>query len=241
MPSPIWRGTNFLIEQSNSPRWVFGESVTLEVVFKGPYSLCLSSAPGFGAIGIGTAAGLRVKESTVTRERGGIGVLTIAYAPYGTALAEFLPLPPDTESLERNQLEYALQYHSMFESVTSQQLTDINTVINTSWEDPVHGDALDRVNANFAAGQLLLKKQKGILFWVEFPPIYSRTSYSWDKPTGLNGGGKTEVPVTASLTLPEGFLWLRHADSVSHNGTHFELSRKWQGSKEIDPDLYPPA
>ena len=215
--------------------------MTLEVVFKGPYSLCLSSAPGFNAIGTGAAAGLRVKESTVTRERGGIGVLTIAYAPYGTALAEFLPLPPDTESLERNQLEYALQYHSKFASVTSQQLTDINTVLNTHWEDPVHGDALDRVNTNFAAGQLLLKKQKGTHFFVEYPPIYTRNSYSWDEPTGLHGGGTTGSPPTFGLTLPAGFLWLRHADSLSHNGTHFELSRKWQGSKEIDPDLYPPA
>ena len=99
MPTPIWKGSTALIEQPNSPRWTFGEQIELVRTLKGQYAVCLQSAPGFGAIGTGVAAGLRVRESTVTRERGSIGVLTIAFAPFRNQPSENIPLPEDTEEM----------------------------------------------------------------------------------------------------------------------------------------------
>lgn len=238
MGTPIWRGTSALIEQANSPKWTFGEQIQLDRIFKGPYAVCLASAPGYGAIGTGVATGLRVRESTVTRERGSIGMLVITFEPFRSAPLENIPLPEDTEELRQDHLEYALEKHELFKALTSQDLSDIKTVLETSWEDKDHQPAVDRINRTFAAQQLLAKKQKGTTHYFEFPPVYVRKSYTWVEPSTLNGGGVIETPNTVRISLPAGFKFLRQADTLAWNGTHFELKREWIGSQDIDSDLY---
>ncbi len=241
MPAPLWKGTFALIEQSNSPRWRFSrDEVTLVREFRGPYSVCLASAPGYGAIAGG---GMKVLESTAVHERGGIGVLTISYGPDGEAVQN-VALPPDTESLERSQVEYAIEKHPLFVPLGNQILTDIRTIVERSSDDDLFKSAALRLlqltgQTKQLADKLARKLIQGILFFVEYPPVYQRVSYSWTEPQNLSGGGRIETPVTVGLTLPSGFSYLRAADNTSFNGTFWETRRLWNGSRYVDADLYP--
>lgn len=236
----IWRGENRLWEQPDSPKWTFGETVTLELKYAGPYALCLASAPGRGAIGTGQAAGLRVKQSVVTRQRGGIGVLTIEMGPLGAPPPVDIPLPPDIEEVGGDNAEFALNFHPKYRDIPTSILDAVHTILNTTFQDPSHIDAIDQVNQNFLWQEFLKKRQLGISHYTEWMPFYSRKIHSWDEPTNMSGGNIIETPVTVGVTLPPGFQWLRLPDHLSHDGTYYVRTISYRGSKDIDPDLYQP-
>ncbi len=236
--TPIWRGENRLWEQPDSPKWTFGESITLELKYSGPYALCLSSAPGYGAIGTGQAAGLRVQESVVTRQRGGIGTLAITMAPFGSAPPNGVPLPPDIEDVGGDNVEFALNFHPRYRSLQGTMLDAIHTVLHTSFKDAEHQDAIDLVNTDRVAQELLLKRQKGISHYTEWMPTYTRRIHSWDEPSSMSGGNFIEQPATINVTLPSAYQWIRRPDTLHHDGAYFIKTISYQGSKDIDPDIY---
>src|SRR5689334_12912331 len=116
-PAPIFKGSTALIDQPGSPAWTFGESVEMVRTLRGQYAIALASAPGRGALGTGTAAGLRVLESTVQHERGGLGVLTIKFGPIPGQAFNNIPVPPEEETLERGVLTFGVETHPLFASL----------------------------------------------------------------------------------------------------------------------------
>lgn len=94
--------------------------------------------------------------------------------------------------------------------------------------DPHSGKAL----------QLLNLRRQGVSHYAVYPPTYRRTSFTWDPPKSISGGGIIETPVTVNLTLPTGYTWLRQADRVSHNGTYFTRESVWSGGKGTLAFLY---
>lgn len=243
MPTVIWRGITALTEQPNSPEWQFGETITCHRTYRGPYSVCLSAAPGRGALGTGQTAGLAVSQSTVRRERGSIGVLEIEFGTNGTPIAN-VPLPPDTEKIQGDRQEFSLAQHPLFAPLPKGTLQDITSIIEYGSEsDNFKAVALRLLNLNPTlkplADKLALKLIRGQSHFLEYSPTYLRTSFHWEAPVNLSAGNKIETPVTINLFLPTGFLWLREADSVDFDGTFYRLEQKWIGSKEADPDIYP--
>lgn len=244
MPTPIWRGASALVDQPGSPEWTFSENVSMTRTLRGPYALCLASAPGRGAIGTGIAAGLRVTESKVIRERGAIGLLTISFGVIPGVPFENIPLPADTEELTQAQQEFAVEYHPLFAGLGNRIFQNIRTLVETAPTSDAAEEAFTELSqltgeTKATAENLYRKLQKGITHFALFPPVYTRTSYSWQPPAVVNGGGIIETPFPFQITLPTGYQWLRKGDSVNWNGTHFVTTATWQGGKFFEQDLYP--
>ncbi len=242
-PPIIWRGLRTLLEQSNSPSITFGEEIRMTRIFRAPYSVALGSAPGKGALGVGAAAGLRVREATVQHEKAGIGLLTIEYESIPGQPYENVPLPPTTEQLERSSNEFSVTSHPLFASLDDRTLSNVNTLINTAPSDPLNEQAFEELATlpqpqKATSENLYRKLRKGITFYRQYPPEFVRTSYHWDEPLNPSGGGYIETPVPFLINIPAGFQWLREADSVEHNGTFYVLREKWTGGKNIEADLY---
>lgn len=232
-----------LIEQSNSPVIRFGESVEMTRVFRAKYEIALASAPGKGALGVGSAAGLRVRESNVQREKGGIGVLTIEYESVPGVPFENVPVPPTTETLNRHALDFSVKSHPLFASLSDSDHANINTLIHTTPDDISHEQAFEYLATlpqpkKAVAENLYNKLSRGVLVYVQYPPEFTRTSYHWDEPQNPSGGGYIDTPVPLLISIPSGFEWLRAADNVEHNGTFYVLTEKWLGGKNIESDLY---
>ncbi len=236
----IWRGSTQLQEQPDSPGWTFGEQIRLIRRFSGPHGACLAAAPLKGAIGGGIASGLRVAESSVTKMRGGIGVLTIQYENQpGEVPLQGQQLPEDEAEITSDEVEEPLKRHPKYASVTDTQHDMMNTVLNTVWDDPKHQEAVDVINSNFAAQELLAKLQRGFTHYPAAAPVYQLTTYYWEKPIGLSKGNVRQTPPSTPITPPEGLDWLRKPDHLSHNGTYWVLVRRWQGYENLDDDIYP--
>lgn len=237
---PIWRGNLQLQEQPNSPQWTFGEKIVAMRTFKGPFATCLTSMPTRGTKGTGAFAGMRVEESSLTKERGEIGLLQVKYAGAGSSQGQ--PLPPDEVSLQPEKIEKALKKHPRYKTVTESLNVDVRTLLETAQDNPSHFPALERVIASTPeanlAYELYKKLQQGFTHFPYYGPVLKQTEYYWDTPTSISPGGFRQSPIMEGILLPA-VDWLREADSLSWNGTHFQLTRAWIGAPDLDTDLFP--
>ena len=239
MPTILWRGQTTLVEQPDSPRWEFSERVLCVRVLKGTYALCLASAPMRGALGTGDMSGLRVDKSTVARETGGIGTLTITLESNGQP-AQGAQLPPDVERCETIEAELELKKHPLFQEIPLGILHAIDIVIERVAEDDEYQRASDSIFAyGGLAEDLLNKLRRGLTTYPEPGVRYSRRTYYWESPEYLNFGNDRETPVAITIGLPIDLQWLRRPDTVEFDGTHYVVESSWVGSKELDSDLWP--
>lgn len=236
----IWRGSVQLQEQPDSPEWSFGEQIRLIRRFSGPHGACLAAAPLGGAIGGGIASGLRVAESRVTKSRGGIGLLTITYGNQpGEVPIQGQQLPDDEAEITDDEVEEQLKNHPNYSDLTAEQLANINTVLNTAWDDPLSQAAFLALAPDAVALELLTKLQRGFTHYPVAAPVYQLTMYFWERPTGLSSGNVRQSPPSVPIIPPAGLDWIRKPDRLSHNGTYWVLVRRWQGYKDLDSDIYP--
>ncbi len=248
MGTVIWRGATTLIEQANSPQFTFGDKIQQVRIFKGPFALCLSSAPYKGALGGGSAAGYRVAESTVIPEKGRIGTLTIKYEVNGDPGGATLPI--DEFDMTPQKTEKALEDHPRYGALTRGTLQDIRTCRETAQDSTAYLAAAGRIAAlpgatHTLALELWDKLQRGFTQIPIYPPSVKITAYSWVPPASLSGGGYREVPPAfIGVSLPSTILglpvnWLREADAVGYNGTHYHVTKSWIGGPDLDTDVYP--
>lgn len=235
----IWKGTTALVEQPSSPQWQFGERVTCRRIYRGPYALCLSSAPLRGWLGTGEAFGLRVAQSSVQKvERGGIGELVIDYETNGQP-EQGGTLPPDEFTVKSADQEVALRKHPNYvDAISDEVYHEIRVALETT--DPTkYEDAIVAIAVNPPADELYAKLQRDFTHYKGQSAILSVKSFYWDVPAGLTAGGFRQTPPFASIFFPAGLEWLRDADDYTWNGTHWEVDRKWLGAEELDHDIYP--
>lgn len=239
MATPLWKGTQALIEAPNSPRWVFGDSLLLTRIFSGPHGACLSAAPMKGAVGTGIASGYIVSESQVERQKGGIGLLTIQYTlPGGAAPGQGAQLPPDEVEIQNEKLERALQKHPRYAALSEPLLNHINILLETS-EDSKRAPALAAVLGNALANNLYLKLKKGETHYIIYAPVYRIVTNFWTPPSSISSGGYLETPPSAlNVALPSGLDWLREGDRLTFNGATWQLERKWVGVPDWDSEVY---
>lgn len=241
MPAtPIWRGTDALVEDPTSPEWVFGVHVTCTRTFTGQHAVALLAAPLKGAVGTGTAAGLRVTESRVRRMRGGIGQLVIVYETVGQPGQGGGVLPPDEVSIEaNNRLERPLEKHPKYSALSAETIQQITDAVE-SGDKAKRAEAKALFASNPRAVELFEKLVRKFTHYVIYPPTVKLTSHHW-APPATNGGGNRQVPPISPVTLPAGVDWLREGDALSYNGTHWVLVRTWIGAPDLDVDVYPAA
>lgn len=240
MSEILWRGGEVLVEQPDSPKWKFGDTVTCARRIKGPYDLCLSSAPMKGAFMVGPYLGMRVTDCSVERERGSIGVLTFTLEgrPVGSESPDVPePVLPDDEcEVDAVQQDFPLEQHPNYSGLPQAVLEAVRGYTNAANETD-RGQYWPKLVNNPPADELGDKMLHGQASFILFAPVYEWTSYFWDEPT-LSTGGNEETPY-GPITPPAGWVWLRYGDKLSYNGQHWKLTRKWVGSFKIDHDIYP--
>ena len=243
MGTPIWKGASTLLDAPNSPEYTFGESVAIVRTLSGPHALCLSSAPMRGAIGTGLFAGYRVVESKVSRGPGAVGTLIIRFETNGQP-TQGAQLPPDETSMVLEKIERPLAKHSIYDSLSDDIVSEVNTMLSTSRTDEAHKAARKAIDESSVAIKTLAlklfsKMRRGFTHYPLYVPVFSVTLHYWGPPTGLHAGGVLQSPPTNILTLPAGLDWLREGDSTSYNGTHWQLTRRWIGAPDLDSEIYP--
>lgn len=241
MGVPIRKGSAALIEQPDSPRWIFGEQLTCTRNFYATdYSVALAAAPMRGAIGTGIVQGLRVRESQVSRLRGSAGSLTITYENFpGSIPGQGAQLPNDEAEIANEKLERALAKHERYVSLTESQLNAIDTLLSVKLDDPAVPAAQSIVFGSALAHELFLKLRRGETHYVIYAPVYRLRSHSWSPPGNLEVGGGRETPPNTPIIAPAGFQWIREGDRLAFDGTTWVLEQKWLGAPEWDADIYP--
>lgn len=237
MGTPKWVGTTATLkEQPGSPTTEFGEKAIRTQTFKGPYALCLSSALVRGTSGTGSDAGWIVARSTVSKERGAIGTLTIVWEAGGTASGA--SLPPVKFSCHPERISRPLKYHPRYAGLSKEQIDAVDKALEA---DGVRGNAfLAGIAAVALAMELYEKRKRGQENYYLAGLKYSYTTASWTMPS-LTLGGSIETPDgPMSGDLPASSSWLRMADDFEFTGAHYEVMRSWIGSPAglWDTDIY---
>ena len=243
MGTHIRRGDTALIDQPDSPKWVFGDQVTMQRNFMATnYQVAKDAAPMKGAIGTGIAQGLIVRESQVTRVRGSAGSLQITYENFPGAIpGQGAQLPADEAEVVNEKLERALPKHERYASLTETLLNHINVLLETT-DEGKRTTALTAVvgpPGNALANELYQKLKRGETHYLIYAPVYRKVLYSWIAPPDLEAGGFRESPPTFPIIPPAGYEWIREGDRLSWNGTHWVTERKWLGAPEWDAHIYP--
>lgn len=234
----IWRGTTALIEAPNSPEWIYGDRVVMTRTWSGPHAACLAGAVLKGALGTGAAVGMRVAESKVLRQRGGIGVLVIIYETNGQPSQGGGQLPPDEIDIDPNKIERAVSEHPMFDALTEKVRGQIDEAVQHA-EGTKRDAAVALFSGNLLAMKLYLKLKKHFTHYALFPPVFKLTQHSWGPPGSISAGGYREAPPSLPVNTPAGVQWIRQGDRLRFNGSTWQLEKSWVGAPEWDPDIYP--
>jgi hypothetical protein len=240
MPTIVWKGNpalftagvnTVLLEQPDSPQYVFNKQVKCTRKFRGLHSLCLSSAPGRGTVGTGAMAGWLVSQSTVNRLPKQIGELVIEYGGDmggggGGGGGGPIVLPEDDFDLDPFEVNPKTERHPFFSTLTPAE----RAAVRDSIDNPV---ATARATAYAALGTLAKKLadklQAGQETYYLAGDTYTWTTHSWTLPGSLSMGGVLESPggpLAGHLNTTD-FGWLRKADRLNFNGQYYILTSVW--------------
>jgi len=245
MPAIIWKGKSdlftagvntVLVEQADSPEYVFGEKVTCVRKFKGLHSLCVSSAISRGAIGTGDMAGFWVTRSLVRRQARQIGELVIEYEAYDSSSGA--SLPPDEYGLHPFEVNPKTEQHPLFASLTEAERELVRGWVDAP--DPTTRATNKALVTGALAQQLGGKLLSGIETYYLAGWTYSWSLYSWSIPTVVDGGYVETPGGPLNGYLGSGVDWLRQADDLTFDGSNHKLTRTWLGGPtgQWDADLY---
>ena len=243
MPSSIWRGSLLLIEQPTSPQWVFSDKVTVTRTWKGPYALALSSAALKGTAAVVSGNNMRVVQSTVSKERGGIGTLVISYDNDGQP-SQGAQLPLDEVTISVEKQERSLKSHPRYDGVTEAMKGQIDDLVSIKTTDSSYASMRAAVAAVPLGNELYLKLRSGQVSYVFYTPTFKNTLHYWTPPGGLTVGGFRTNPPASTVPLPTGsalgaLSWLREGDSVAYNGSTWQVTQAWLAGPDLDTDIYP--
>jgi hypothetical protein len=245
MGTPIRRGSNALIEQPDSPRWEFGDTITCTRRFQAAeFAIALAAAPMKGAVGTGVVNGLRVSNSQVSKVRGGMGVLTISYESQPGAIpSQGAELPDDEAEIVNEKIEHAIARHPRYAALSIDLLSDIQTAVETT-DDAKYQAAFQSIFSSPQSElgfELLKKLLKGETHYLIYAPVYRLVTHSWTAPINLQSGGFVQQPPNDPIVAPVGYQWMREGDRLSFNGSLWVTEKKWIAAPEWDPNIYAQA
>lgn len=247
MPTVVWKGRSdlftagvntVLVEQPDSPQWVFADRIAAVQKFRGLHSLALSSRQLKGTAGSGAWTGYRVAKCTVNRMPKQIGELIIEWEGAGGETGQ--QLNATTYGLMPSELNPRLERHPYFEDLTEAEREIVRQWVDASTQT-ARAKAKDQISGANAAimtalGEKLLRGQDAYYLagWV-----YTWTTYWWDLPTIDPGGYITTPGGPLAGLLGSSLAWLRLADEHDFDGNQHRLTTTYKGVDWIDSDLYP--
>ncbi len=256
-PPVIWKGPTQLVEQPNSGELVLADRTTLVDTYKAPYSVCVTNALRRGTFGTGVRLGWVVTSSKVSRERKGIGTLTINWEVGGSAANPTL-LPLDEFEVQPMELNPKIERHPRFvgpaypgdpdDKISPSTLSLCYAAINGATREA-------RMKANLQVNTLNDPSQKAwgihLLFFLNRGTEtyymaglkYIWTWYAFALPT-LTAGGVIQAPLGPMYgAFSPGMSWLRLCDQIGSagvNGSVLKITSTWLGGHGgyWDPWLY---
>jgi hypothetical protein len=230
-----------LVEQANSPQLEYtGNSARRTRSFKGLHSLCLTSIPYPGTIGTAADAGWVVESSSVAREKGDIGILTVVWIPAPFVIIGTIPLPPDEAGIAPTALNPKIERHPRYNSLTPQQLQNVQDALAAG----AGGDTSKAYLDLPARGQELYTKiSQGWETFYLAGMTYSWAKYYYSLPA-LSLGSYPETPGGPLAPYLRNMSCLRAADSLVWAQYCWKLTRTWLAMPNLpgtcwDPQLYP--
>jgi hypothetical protein len=247
MPSPTFvPASPALVLQPESAELDYADKATYTQVYRGPYSLCVSSASPKGTLGTGALAGYTVIRSTVSREPRGIGKLTTIWElttpPGGTQL------PPDEVAFEPWELNPRIEKHPRYAGLADvganhtnffQAIRDALNHPDEAVRSTAEFGIKDAVVGNALAAELLEKLQKGQDTFYRCGIKYTHSFHSLTAPA-CTIGGYIETPTGPLASSLSSFQCLRQADSLVWTGSFWKCTRTWLAAPDADwdSDLY---
>lgn len=235
----IWRGPRRL--EQGATRWSFGEKITAEVSYNGPYDLCLQERPARGATVAGfTNLGMVVDTAEVDELDGGAGVLRLT-----------LISPQADESNYSTAAIGEPQYELDFEEVTKKieshpkcgNLTGSNgeTITWDEWDKLlVDTDFYTPVVGGWSVNEYLQLKNAGVDEYPVAAPVVRRTTYHMARPAdvGLDCFTRQDPP-SAGFEAIDDYEWIKGTDRCTKQGRVYARVTEWKGADTWSTILYP--
>lgn len=239
MPTPKWIGpTDQLIEMPDSPTYTLGRDPACTRAYLGTHEMAMAGALPRGTYGTMAMAGWIVQKSTINRQRGGIGKLTVIWGASGSASGQ--QLPPDEVGLAPFEVNPAIEKNKRYSSLNDADFAKVADAYSAfSKKDgtntiPLAGMLLDLFN----------KKKRGTTHF-----YLAGFKYSWTRSFYLlvgvvNVGGYSQAPLGPLASfIPNTFDCVRTADDLKWTGTMYTYTCAWLcgPAGHFDPDLYTPS
>ncbi len=237
---PKWLGpTDQLIEMPDSPVYDLGTKPTCTRTYMGTHEMALAGALPRGTIGTMNMAGWMVQKSTINRQRGGIGKLTIVFAAGGgNGAASGQQLPPDEVGLAPFEVNPALEKNKRYSTLVDADFAKVQACIKAFQKDGSTPYALTGMLLD-----LFNKKNRGNthFYLAGFKYSWTRSYYSLVGVANLGGYSQAPLGPLASF-IPSTFASLRTADDIKWTGAQYKYTCAWlcTPASHWDPDLYPP-
>lgn len=191
--------------------------------------------------------GMLVKQSSVKREAGSLGLLTVQTQVGGDDYGDWVTLPADEADLDPVELNPRIERHPIFADLLPAEVELVRVAFESQSLDGRNtaANALGSVTESRRelASKLLDKLRGGQEYYKLFGYRYTWATHYWAAPyveteSLLEQPGGPFESVIASMP----FAWLREADKLSllQNGRVYKLTSSWLGAPTAhwDPDLY---
>jgi hypothetical protein len=234
--TPTYKNLTALIEQPESGAVEYGDITILTKVYRGTYANCLADALSKGTAGSGATAGFQVQKSTVVRERGDIGKLTIVWEANGSGGGD---VPPDEVAVSPDNQSPRIERHPMF--ISLETIADELALV----EDASRSQDQTTRDAAYAKlsdlGKKLVDKiRRGNETYYLAGLRYAWVTHYYTTPTMYRGGWIESPggPLTGYFSGDIG--WLREADDLQYSNGVWRLTRSWLGAPNMhwDAELY---
>lgn len=177
-----------------------------------------------------------VEEATVTKEKPGLGVLTITWSRLAGP-------PPSTYSMVPFEITPQLARHPQFSSLPAEDIDAVEQYVRipdirltTSMASTIN----QRSN-KMLMWRLIDKRRRGQETYYLAGLKYLLTWYSYTAPSLTLGGFRQTPTHPTGGTWPAGMSWLRIADESSYDNGIFKTTNAWLGGPGgfWDTDIYP--
>jgi hypothetical protein len=243
MSTPIWKGTDTLVEQVGSGEWEFADKVTFRQLWRGTRTACLANALAKGTLGGGSLSGLRVSRCRIVTERGLVNQLQIDWESVEGASLDGAPeLPVDEIDYDFERQDRRVEDHPNYTTgvtaLTKEQYAAVRAYLDAP-DDKVRA-ANAWILSNTTAANLVEKLSRGNDSYLLSLPTVTYSSY-YDTLPALNGEVVREDPPVPPFDsgVVSAYEWIRLGDRVTLGANYWKVTSTWLGAPEWDADLYP--
>jgi hypothetical protein len=227
-----WRGSTAIQEDPNSPEVAVTQSgVNVVRIFNGQYSVLAGVPIIRGAI----YPDGQLDEGNLKKAPGGRGILVMKFVPFSFA---GIDSPGGIQEVEWLEVQKKLETHPRYSPGGTAELTEDDLDKIEQWRNAAN--ATERHTAFVAlstnAVDFVTKVARGQDSYVVYAPVARQTLKLTSEPTPQPCGVIQSPPPLIAIG---GYQYLKTADRVSGQSTHWEQTREWTGAAFWDSEIYP--